>query len=75
MPQYIQWVQQQKLKLVSKIVDTESVTQAEIDTERWKVCIANGSNGCKTNLHSNYGKPLAALRDGCRMKGDSLSSA
>jgi SNF2 family DNA or RNA helicase len=36
-PQYIQWVQMQKLKLVSKFVDTEGVTQADIDTERWKV--------------------------------------
>jgi SNF2 family DNA or RNA helicase len=33
---YIQWVQQQKLKLVSKIVDTEGATQAEIDMERYK---------------------------------------
>ncbi|PVI01811.1 hypothetical protein DM02DRAFT_671025 [Periconia macrospinosa] len=33
---YIQWVQQQKMKLISNIVDTEEITQAEIDMERWK---------------------------------------
>ncbi|KAH3982488.1 hypothetical protein HBI56_015260 [Parastagonospora nodorum] len=38
---YIQWVQQQKLKLVSTFVDTEGVTQADIDTERWKQLRAN----------------------------------
>ncbi|KAH7080899.1 SNF2 family N-terminal domain-containing protein [Paraphoma chrysanthemicola] len=38
---YIQWVQQQKLKLVSTFADTEGVTQADIDTERWKQLRAN----------------------------------
>jgi hypothetical protein len=42
--QYIQWVQQQKLKLVSKFADTEGVTQADIDTERWKVSIPRRSS-------------------------------
>jgi hypothetical protein len=37
MLQYMQWVQQQKVKLVSTFADTEGVTQADIDTERWKV--------------------------------------
>ncbi|KAH7077840.1 SNF2 family N-terminal domain-containing protein [Paraphoma chrysanthemicola] len=38
---YIQWIQQQKLKLVSTFADTVGVTQADVDTERWKKLRAN----------------------------------
>jgi hypothetical protein len=35
--QYIQWIQQQKLKLASQFTESETVSQAHIDMERWKV--------------------------------------
>ncbi|KAF2109632.1 hypothetical protein BDV96DRAFT_651612 [Lophiotrema nucula] len=33
---YIQWIQQQKLKLVSQFTNAEATTQSQIDMERWK---------------------------------------
>jgi len=35
--QYIQWVQQRKLRLISESLDSEVVSQSSIDNERWKV--------------------------------------
>ena len=35
--QYIQWIQQHKLKLVSQCLESDETTQSEIETERWKV--------------------------------------
>ncbi|KAH7359599.1 SNF2 family N-terminal domain-containing protein [Pyrenochaeta sp. MPI-SDFR-AT-0127] len=38
---YIQWVQQQKLKLISRMVDSDEATQADIDMERWQMLQQN----------------------------------
>ncbi|KAF2792116.1 hypothetical protein K505DRAFT_408838 [Melanomma pulvis-pyrius CBS 109.77] len=40
---YIQWIQQRKLKLVSRSLDSEDVTQADLDSEGWNgLCLHLG---------------------------------
>lgn len=34
--QYVQWVQQHKMKLISRSLDYENVSQSDLDEERWK---------------------------------------
>ena len=35
--QYIQWIQQDKLRLINQSMDSAYISQSDIDNERWKV--------------------------------------
>jgi hypothetical protein len=36
--QYIQWIQQDKIRLINRSLDFAEVSQSSVDDERWKVC-------------------------------------
>jgi hypothetical protein len=38
MMQYIQWIQQNKLRLITRSFESQHLSQSEIDNERWNVC-------------------------------------
>ena len=35
--QYVQWIQQEKIRLVNRSLDSADISQSEIDEQRWKV--------------------------------------
>ncbi|RYP65443.1 hypothetical protein DL771_008315 [Monosporascus sp. 5C6A] len=45
---YVQWIQEDKLRLISQSIESETISQADVDHERWKKlddCLAKDTSG------------------------------